>query len=413
MMKIIDRLLTTAGFVTLSACGGTAPMAATPEPIAPVASSPSPPPAASPSEEPAPPAPTEAAPAEEGPSPSDKRDNFKAAPKEPPAGEAVPKEKKKGSLGGNTFGFPGVRPVLAQPAAQQLRLHFLDVGQGDSTLIECPGGERILVDGGSGIAASASPEGARDHLRGVLGNSMSIDMVVVSHPDRDHYNALPYLLEGVQVGHVQVVGAAGEYSGSFVTWLAAIPSSRKTRITAESHDPLDTPNATMDCGPATVHVLSVSARGTPDNSPKNSLSMTLMVSYRDFDAILTADATFVTEKKILGRYPSWWLDAELLKIGHHGSSTTSTSPDWVTATAPDIAVVSSGFDNSHGHPRQTVVAAVATKTGTAAAHAFRWYRSQTQPEEVADYKEAIYGTGTSGTIVVGSNGSDYWVEQER
>ena len=59
------------------------------------------------------------------------------------------------------------------------------------------------------------------------------------------------------------------------------------------------------------------------------------------------------------------------------------------------------------------MAAVATKTGSAAAHAFRWYRSQTQPEEVADYKESIYGTGTSGTIVVGSNGSDYWVERER
>lgn len=407
----MDLPWTIVGLVAVTACGGSASPPTAPEAPAPVAPAPAAPTSAvPPSEEPASSPPIEPAPAENSPPPDEKRDHFKATPKGPPSSRAAPGVYDGGPCR-NALGFPGIGSVLAQPAGQQLRLHFLDVGQGDSTLIECPGGQLILVDGGSGISASSQPQGARDHLRRVIGSAMKLDLVLVSHPDRDHYNALPYLLEGIDFGRIQLVGPAGEYSGGFVTWLAGVPAAKKKRLTAEAHDPMGSPS--VDCGEASIHVLSVAARGTPDNSPKNSLSMTLMVSHGDFDAILTADATFVTEKKILGWYPAWWLDVELLKLGHHGSSTTSSSDDWVRTTAPDVAVVSSGHDNEHGHPRKVVVERAATKTGSAGSHAFRWYKSQTESEDLSDYREAIYGTGTSGTIVVASNGSDYWVERER
>lgn len=350
------------------------------------------------------------APAEPEAAPSEPaaRDEFRARPRVDPAGP-----KAQNSLRGNSIGFPAISPPNDASPARELRLHFLDVGQGDSTLVECPGGEFILVDGGSGIQSSSKPARARAHLLRALTEQPKVDTVIVSHPDRDHYNALPYLLDGVAVGNVHVVGPADEYSGSFVGWLAGIPNENKARITDDHHDPKDSPSVEIPCGGATIHVLSVAAREAGDRSPKNSLSMVLLVSYEDFDAILTADATTVTEKRILGRYPHWWLDVELLKLGHHGSSTTSTSADWARATAPEVVVVSSGFENSHGHPRRFVVERTEATAERSSPHPFRWYHTQTQPEDVPAYAKAIYGTGSSGTIVVGSDGTSYWVEQEK
>lgn len=87
-----------------------------------------------------------------------------------------------------------------------------------------------MVNASSLTAGAASPRAPARRERGtVLGESLTADTVLVSHPDRDHYNALPYLLDGVSIGQIQVVGAAAEYSGPFVAWLDGLPCDKKRR----------------------------------------------------------------------------------------------------------------------------------------------------------------------------------------
>jgi competence protein ComEC len=304
-------------------------------------------------------------------------------------------------------------PLLEQPFSQRIRFHFIDVGQGDSTLVECPDGTRILIDGGSGIAASSRPEGVRAYLQEVLGENGQLDTVVVTHPDRDHYNALPYLLEGVTFGRMWLVGDVGGYnSAAFTQWLDAVPASKKAWVRAEHHDPQGSPSTEITCGRAEVYRLAAAATGSDPAWASNTASMVLMFSYGDFDAMLTGDATFETENKILGWYAPWWLDVEVLKIGHHGSSRTSTSDAWIDTVRPEVATVSAGFTNHHGHPRSDVITRVARRTTRAAPHRFRWYETQSHFVD-RDYDEAIYATGTNGNIVVESDGASFWVTRSK
>lgn len=307
------------------------------------------------------------------------------------------------------------------PTAGELRLHFLDVGQGDSTLIECPGGTKILVDGGSTTSETADPAGyaaGKHHLDTVLGASRRVDFVFVTHPDRDHYNALSGLLKDVDVEVIQLVGSDDDYkSSTFDEWLSTNPEERRPNIEQPRHDSLSTPSSIATCGNARLHVLAAGVPATTkqDNYEVNTLSMVLHVSFGEFDAILTGDATTDTEKQVIAWYGAddpWQLDVELLKLGHHGSSATSTGTAWLAATRPKIAVVSSGENKQYGHPRKTIIERAADKTVSVAPHPLRWAISKTDFETITS-DEAIYGTLSSGTIVVSTDGRRYTISTER
>lgn len=150
-------------------------------------------------------------------------------------------------------------------------------------------------------------------------------------------------------------------------------------------------------------------------SPVNADSIVLLVDNLDFQVVLTGDATLNTETAILARYPAAWLDVDMLKIGHHGSSTTSTGADWLAAVRPEIAVVSASPGNSYDHPRQTVIEAV-EDTHSTGPHRMRWGWSVCNRAHYADlsaYDGAVYSTANSGTEVVTSGGSGFQVSTER
>ncbi len=291
----------------------------------------------------------------------------------------------------------------------ELVMHFIDVGQGDSTLIECPGGYTILVDCGS--TSDGDAQAVRNYLLGELDPaSPRIDALVITHPDADHYNLIPTVLAGVEIGHVYTAGADSEHSRAGVDdWLGTFHSNRKTILGVSDFDPAGSPNSSITAGDADVYVLAAGISAT--ESAKNARSIVLLVDYGDFEAILTGDATFDTEDAILGRYDSSWLEVELLKLGHHGSSTTSTDDDWLEATSPEMAVVSASHTNGYGHPRKSVLEAVSGFTATDSAHPIRWGWWDDGPKfgNVPAYREAIYCTATNGTVVVSSAGGSYQV----
>lgn len=304
---------------------------------------------------------------------------------------------------------------LASLAAQPLKLHFIDVGQGDSTLIECPNGAAVLIDMGS--TSGRSPDEVQDYLIDVLGaHGGDIDTLIISHPDEDHYNLISDVLTDVAVAQAWYVGKPSDYNEDTRRWLADVPR-RHFVLTPQFHDRAGQPNTDIDCGPAKVWILAAAVEAS--KSAKNAKSIVVMVRYGDFEAVITGDATRDTEAVILGRYDPRWLDIDLLRVGHHGSESTSTSATWAKVLSPTLAIVSAGYDNTYGHPRQEVFDRLAPYTEAAAPHGFRSALHRKGAGRIYDYtdtltySEAIYATAMSGTIVVTSQGSGYAVQTTR
>ena len=298
---------------------------------------------------------------------------------------------------------------LSSTSAQSsLEVHFIDVGQGDCTLLVCPGGDRILVDCGS--SGGADLDAARAYLLAQLdGAAPRLDALFITHADRDHYNMIPDMLAGIEIGHVYTSGEPGEHAENGVdVWLNAIPAFRRTVLQRDFFDPFDRPSTAVPAGGADLWVLASNTEATHSggNFERNAKSIVLKVTFGQVDFLLTGDATFGTEETIADRYPHDWLDVEVLKVGHHGSSTTSTAQEFVDLVQPELAVASASATNGFGHPRREVLERLEPYTEAAAAHTVRWgwYDGGSRLADRTGYEEAIYNTASSGNVVVETDG---------
>ncbi len=219
-----------------------------------------------------------------------------------------------------------------------LRVTFLDVGQGDAILIQTPDGVDVLIDGG--------PDADVLHeLRSVLGVfDSTIDMVVGTHPDKDHIGGLVSVLEAYTVGHILTTENRGE-----------------TMIAAEYHDALTNEGAivtnaragqTYALGASTTMTVYAPARD-PSMLESNTASIVVKITYGDVSFMLTGDAPQSIEDNLVVTYGTA-LQSDVLKLGHHGSK-TSSSELFLRAVEPTYAVVSAGADNTYGHPHPEVI----------------------------------------------------------
>lgn len=250
--------------------------------------------------------------------------------------------------------------------AAELEVHFVYVGQGDQSIVKTPDGKNILIDSGS--TRDGDVNEARRYLQHALGPSGKVDVLVVTHPDADHYNYLPDVLTGITVDKVLYVGDPSEYQqADFNTWLSG--HANAIALTPSDVSAPAAPSPHFATGDTSFFVLAADTGGTAGE--KNTRSIVLLVSYKDFDFLLTGDATRDTEDDILERYPAQFLDVELLKLGHHGSNTSSTDP-WLSAVRAETAVVSAGYNSPYAHPRLKVIERVEQHTEDAPSHRFRW-----------------------------------------
>ena len=295
-------------------------------------------------------------------------------------------------------------------AAKPLQIHFIDVGQGDATLILCPNGTSILADAGS--TSGRSPDEIREYLlHQIEDRGGDIDHLIVSHPDADHYNLVREVLDEVPIGRSWYVGERKDYADAEVfDWIVATPERQK-KLEPTYFDAQLRPNPDIDCGAAKLWVLAAAIEHP--SSRKNAMSIVVMIRYGDFEAVVTGDATKATEDMILSRYPASWLDIDVLRVGHHGSLATSTSKRWADTLSPVAAIFSAGYDNSYGHPRGEVVDRLTPHTGNVAAHAFREWRDNSGEgarylvTDVAGVTEAVYATAVNRTIVVTTTGTGF------
>jgi competence protein ComEC len=220
-----------------------------------------------------------------------------------------------------------------------LRVSFLNVGQGDAVFVEAPNGNQLLYDAGPPSGASLRA------LAGVMPLfDRSIDVAVFSHPDMDHIGGFPEVFKRYEVGAVLEPGATSE-NGVYDAAEAAIVREHAAHILAHR-------GMQVNLGGGVVADVLY-----PDHdmagSETNSASIVLRVRYGTTAFLLSGDLPQAQEEYVAKEFGDG-LHAQVLKLGHHGSR-TSSSPYFLAAVHPDIAIISAGKDNRYGHPHKEVV----------------------------------------------------------
>ncbi|TET67546.1 MAG: DNA internalization-related competence protein ComEC/Rec2 [Dehalococcoidia bacterium] len=257
-----------------------------------------------------------------------------------------------------------------------LRVSFLDVGQGDAILIQ-QGNQQVLVDGGPSPQAISLE----------LGDKMpfwdrTIELVVLTHPDQDHIAGLVEVLRRFQVTQVLYPDLDSE-SPLYDEWLQLLKEKKIKHTIARVGQQID-----LGSG-AVIKVLNppkTPLTGTESDTDNNGVVLRLSVNKVSF--LLTADIRQEAEFELIADRAE--LSSTVLKVAHHGSD-TSTTPEFLAVVNPQLAVISVGEDNKYGHPSN---------------EALERLQEKIDPEN-------IYRTDQQGAIEFITDGKRLWVETNR
>ena len=228
------------------------------------------------------------------------------------------------------------RPVPSAVGTPALQMLVIDVGQGDSILLISPEGKTMLVDAG--------PAGSFDRIAEALRASgvTALDVVVATHPHEDHIGAMAAVLDAYEVGAFYTI-AAEQPTGSYAAMYAALQRNGCPVFPAEGGTTIPWAES------CTVTFLNPIAAYADEPASLNDLSAVLHVRFGNTAVLLAGDAEAEAERRMLDTFPRSMLWANVLKLGHHGSS-SSTGYLFFLAVDPEFAVASCGRDNDFGHP---------------------------------------------------------------
>ncbi len=254
--------------------------------------------------------------------------------------------------------------------AGKLVVSYLDVGQGDSAFIEFPGGKTMLIDAGERDATE-------DILAYIEGRGHNkLDYILCTHPHSDHIGGMAQVIESLDVGQIYMPKAV-HTSKTYEKLLLAI-QEKGLGITAAK--------AGLSFMPEEAVEVQFLAPVGDYYEELNDYSAVVRVSYGENAFLFTGDAEELSETEILksGRT----LSADVLKVGHHGSSSSSHQA-FLDAVSPEYAIISCGEDNSYGHPHKEVV------------------------ERLENMYISLYQTSVCGTVAAVSDGTtiQIWTEE--
>jgi competence protein ComEC len=238
-----------------------------------------------------------------------------------------------------------------------LRVTFLDVGQGDSIVIESPEGKVVVIDGG-GTPGTDEREGGDPGNRIVVPflrarGISAVDLLVPTHPDEDHAQGLIAVVDKLVVRSVLDCGqeVSTGHVGAYRRLFAKIKTKRLPVFPARRGEkiPLDT-QTTLEI----LHPGKKMLSGTRSDDNNNAIVLRLV--HKNTKILLTADIEEESESELLSSGQA--LDAQVIKIGHHGSRFSSQSA-FLERVHPQFAVLSCGRKNRFGHPHPEVLARLA------------------------------------------------------
>lgn len=238
--------------------------------------------------------------------------------------------------------------LRTQGKPNALRVTFLDVEQGDSALVDLPQGQLMLIDGGGFVGSTVDP--GRSVIMPLLRKRRRdvVDVIVLSHPHPDHFGGLLSVMGGVIVGEFWDTGqGAAEGAGPVYAELLRVAAQQHTKILGPEQL-----CGSRNYGGAALSVLAPCPGYTP-HEPANDNSFVLRLAAGPRSVLFVGDAERQEESELVAT-ASDHLQSEVLKVGHHGSRTSSSEP-FLAAVRPRLAVISCGIRNRFGHPHGATV----------------------------------------------------------
>ena len=274
---------------------------------------------------------------------------------------------------GTTTQIPTMEPALtvtAKPAEQpvsELTVHFVDVGQADAAILQCED-DTMIIDGGN-VADSSLIVAYLKKL-----NIEHIDYMICTHAHEDHVGGLSAPLSVMPVGAVYAPVAESD-SKAYQNFKQKVADQNSEIMHPTNYE-------RMPLGSARVEILA----STTNADNLNNTSIILKVTHGNKSFLFTGDAEREEEQGVINT--GYDLSADVLKVGHHGSD-TSTSYPFLREVMPEYAVISVGKDNSYGHPTEAVLS------------------------RLRDADVTVYRTDLQGDVIMRSDGENITVTAEK
>jgi competence protein ComEC len=262
---------------------------------------------------------------------------------------------------------PGQQSQQVESTSSKLKVHFIDVGQGDSILVQFHNNQTMLIDAGTSSASSTVVSYLKQ--QGVN----TIDYLVATHPHEDHIGGMIAVVNEFDINKVYMPKAV-HTTQTYEDLLLAIQSKGLTITPARAGLNI------IEQGSLKVNFIAPCGTNY-DNV--NNYSAVVKIQYGSTSFLLTGDAEDLSEGEMLASGAN--LQADVLKVGHHGSS-SSTTPSFLKAVSPKYAVISCGAGNQYGHPHQVTL------------------------DKLTNAGAEIYRTDIHGTIIFVSDGKTLTIE---
>ena len=226
---------------------------------------------------------------------------------------------------------------------QKLRIFFIDVGQGDSTLIITPDKKTVLIDGGGSDSFDVGEKVLLPYLldRRIL----KVDYVLISHFDTDHCGGILTIMEKVKVKNI-IISEQAEHSENYERFKKLMIHKKIRLIEVKKGDKIKIGRYSE------FKILFPTSRLLSEN-PLNNNSIVAQFNYNNFKMLFTGDIEKLAEQQIL-KAEKAEIRADILKVAHHGSKTSSI-PEFIKAVKPKIALIGVGKNITFGHPNQQTI----------------------------------------------------------
>ncbi|MDA2922818.1 MBL fold metallo-hydrolase [Patescibacteria group bacterium AH-259-L07] len=220
-------------------------------------------------------------------------------------------------------------------SGENVRVIFLDVGQGDAILIQTPEGKNILIDGGPDKSIIYKLDSY------IPITKRKINLMIATHTDLDHITGLAEVLRRYEVKSVLDNGLKG-YTPAYYQWQNSISEKNISRVSVDAPHTI-----VLEDGISLQFLWPDQDKMSDEEADSNFASVVVKLLYDDTSFLLTGDATIETEEILIEGDND--LTADILKVGHHGSK-YSSGIEFVQSVGPVYGIISAGKDNTFGHP---------------------------------------------------------------